>query len=287
MIEPQIQFSHSSNNRFVFQGFELADVVLIGSIEASEADRNTLVPSVTARYGITNRLEADVKVPYVIREASVTNTIVTVDPATSRVTDTTGSGLGDVEFGLHYQINDGRDGWPFFIANLNVKTDTGSSPFEVDRDSAGVEEELATGNGFWGVEPSLTVIYPTDPAVFFVSGGYQWNIARDIDETIGGNRVGRVDPGDSIRGSIGMGFAINQNSSFSVGYKHDYITETTTEINGTDRDSDDLHAGSIFLGFSQRVSDNVKVHFTAEGGVTDNAPDVVLGLRVPVSLDLF
>ena len=55
-LEPAVQYSHSSINRFVFQGIEILDVVLIGDIEASDADRDIVQVSGTARYGVTDRL---------------------------------------------------------------------------------------------------------------------------------------------------------------------------------------------------------------------------------------
>jgi len=287
VLEPSLEISHTSANRFSFQGFQLAEVVLIGQIEASNADRDTAIPALTARYGITDRLEAEVKVPYVLRSDSVTNTIVAATPAVSTTTHATANDIGDIEAALHYQLNDGRGGWPYFVANVRAKSTTGKGPFDVSRDANGIETELSTGSGFWGVEPSLTVLYPTDPAVFFGSIGYVWNISSNVDTTIGGSHIGTVDPGDAVRGSFGMGYAINENSSFSIGYKHDYIARTTTEIDGIDRKSASLQSGSLFFGLSQKINDSVAVNLTVEGGVTADAPDASVIVRVPVALGLF
>jgi hypothetical protein len=35
-----------------------------------------------------------------------------------------------------------------------------------------VETQLPTGTGFWAFEPSVTVIYPTDPAVLYTTLNY-------------------------------------------------------------------------------------------------------------------
>lgn len=291
IIEPSLKYSHSSINRFVFGGIEVADIVLVGQIEASDADRDSLVAAGTLRYGVTDRIEVEVKVPYVYRSDRVTNLILPADPDESVTRSATGSNLGDVEFAAHYQLNRGRGGWPFFIANLRVKSDTGDGPFDVPRDTQGVETELPTGSGFWAVQPSVTAILPTDPAVLFANLGYIWNIERDIDKTIptefGDQFIGTVDPGDSIGGSFGMSLALNERTSFSLGYKHNYIFKTTTEIGGTEVETQTLQVGALLFGLSYGLSDTTRLNLNLEVGATEDAPDVQLTFRVPVSLVLF
>src|SRR3546814_7397357 len=106
-----------------------------------------------------------------------------------------GDGIGDVELALHYQINSGLDDWPIFIGNLRYKSPSGEGPFDVDRDANGLESELATGSGFHGIEPSVTILYPNDPAVFFANFGYFFHLPEDVDkhfndQTIDRNSVG-------------------------------------------------------------------------------------------------
>jgi hypothetical protein len=157
----------------------------------------------------------------------------------------------------------------------------------VDRDALGLETELPTGSGFWAVEPSVTTIYSTDPAVFFANFGYLSNVGRDVDEQVAGNRIGHVDPGDAFRVSFGMGLGLNESTSYSNGYEHSYILETRTEVNGVDVDSNDLQVGSFLVGFSHRVSDSVGVNLNLAVGATEDAPDARVTLRIPVSFDAF
>src|SRR5438552_5546010 len=87
-----------------------------------------------------------------------------------------GSGSGDVQFGASYQINSGESGWPIFVGNFLFKTVTGVSPFQVPivtlndlngQFLAGTLTRLATGTGFYSLQPSLTVLFPTAPGVLF------------------------------------------------------------------------------------------------------------------------
>ena len=173
VVEPQLEYTYDTANRFFFNGIEIVDALLIGIIEVNKAQRETLTASLAGRYGITSRLEADVRVPFVVRRDRLTRQEV---GEAEESTDTLQmNGLGDIDFGLHYQLNRGNGGWPFFVANLRAQSDTGKGPYDVDP-----EDEAPTGSGFWGVEPSLTVIYPSDPAVLFANVGYVYNFASDV-----------------------------------------------------------------------------------------------------------
>jgi hypothetical protein len=289
VIEPGLEYAHSDNNRFFFQGFEIVDTILIGFIEATEADRDTITASLAARYGVTNRFEVEAKVPFLYRRDRTTTTDIDglTNPSTQNLE---GYGLGDIEVAGHYQINDGTGGWPFFVGNLKVKTVTGTSPFDVDVDSDGRAEELATGSGFWSVQPSVTTIFPTDPAVFFSNLGFTWNVADDVDATVqgagGGVQVGRVDPGDSINTSFGMGVSLNENTSFSIGYEFNYVFPTTQESGGQTFESDPLNVGSLLFGWSYQYSEDMNINVSASVGTTEDAPDFRTAIRIPIRFDM-
>jgi hypothetical protein len=287
VLEPSIQYSHSQVNRFTFVGVEILDTFLIGLIEAQDADRDLYQAAITARYGITDRLEVEVKVPYVYRDDRISFVIPQIDPDAQLTQDVEGDGIGDIEFGLHYQINSGLDDWPIFIGNLRYKSTTGKGPFDVDRGANGLETELPTGSGFHAIEPSVTILYPNDPVVFFGNFGYLFHLPDDVDKTFNDQTIGEVDPGDVFRMSFGMAYSINERSSFTLGYKHDFIGETTTEVNGIEVSSSSLSVGALLLGYSFQINDYSSANLNLELGVTDDAPDVLMTLRVPFVLDLF
>lgn len=290
VIEPSLEYTHSDNNRFFFQGFEIVDTILIGLIEASEVDRDTLTASLSARYGVTSRFEVEARVPFLYRRDR-TNSVTINGVTDTGATNLEGYGLGDIEIAGHYQINDGTGGWPFFVGNLKVKSTTGSSPFDVELDSNGRAEELATGSGFWAVQPSITSIYPTDPAVFFSNIGFTWNVADDVNASVqgaaGAVQVGRVDPGDSINTSFGMGVSLNEVTSFSLGYEFNYVFPTTQESGGQTLESDPLYVGSLLFGWSYQYADDMSLNVSAAVGTTEDAPDFRTSVRVPIRFDLY
>lgn len=291
VVEPSLDYSHSNVNRLTFRGIELQETVLIGVIEASDADRDLFSPALTLRYGLFENFELEAKVPYVLRDDRISFLIPqAMAPDIERTETLDGNGLGDIEIAAHYQITNSS---PFVVGNLRFKTRTGDGPFDVKRDDFGIEEELPTGSGFYALEPSLTVLFPTDPVVLFASLSYQVNFEDDVDTQIGEVRVRDVDPGDAIGVAFGMGFSVNDEFSFSLGYKHHYIFGTETEIvspppggKRTEK-SNSLQVGSALFGMGYRVSEDVGVNLDLEVGATDDAPDMRVLLRVPIAISLF
>ncbi len=284
VVDPSFEFSHTAVNKFFFSGVQIVDAVLIGAIEATDARRDSFTPSIGARYGVTNRIEVDARVPYSIRDDVESDPLDASSPLSRELS---ANDLGDVEFGAHYQINDGTAGWPYFIGNLRFKTTTGTGPFDVAFDSQGRQRELPTGSGFYTLEPSVTVLYPTDPVVLFGNIGYAVNLPDDVDKTIGSQFFGKVDPGDNLRTSFGIGFGINQQVSMSLGYEHSYVFETDSEIDGVTVKSDPAQVGSFLFGLSLAVTDRISTNLNVAVGATEDAPDVRIGISTPISIDLF
>lgn len=279
-VDLSADYTRSSANRLVFRGIEIVPGIQIGVIEANEADRDTVSTNVAARYGLTSRLEVETRIPFIKRSDTIT-TVQQRDEAVTRTIDLDGKGVGDIEAAIRYQLNTGEGGRPIFIGALRVKSDTGEGPFEIDRDEFGIATRLATGSGFWGVEPSISMLFASDPAVIFANLGYFAHLPRDIDEMQGGVLIGEVDPGDSIGAALGFGFALNQKFSYSLGYRHNYILPTTSELNGTSQKSDDLQVGALLFGLSYRFDDKYSLNGNFEFGVTEDAPDMRFILRLP------
>ncbi|MBC7906408.1 MAG: transporter [Rhodospirillaceae bacterium] len=286
VVEPSIEYAHTDVNQFAFNGVEIVSAVLVGAIEAKQANRDAVTATLGLRYGITNRMEGELRLPYMYRNDTSTNTFVSSGNIAQR-TDLSDHGLGDIEGALHYQLNDGIGKWPVMVANFRAKSTTGTGPYDVTRNALGIEEELATGSGFWGFEPSLTIIAPSDPAVFYANVGYLWNVESDIDKQIGNRTINTVDPGDAVRFSVGMGLALNEKVSFSIGYQHDFIMKTKTQFADGEVNSESLSVGSMTFGVNWQMSDTTALNVSVGVGVTSDAPDVRLMARVPIALNLF
>ena len=295
VIDTSLEYSHADRNRVIFRGIEVPPALLIGVFDINESSQDSYTAGITARYGVTNRFDFDVKIPLVYRTDDTEAVPVAAEGDTENpravFSSADGSGIGDVQFSARYQLNQSRGRWPFLVGNLSVKTTTGSSPFKVDRDSNGEPTELATGSGFWSVAPSITAMYPTAPGVLFGTLGYTYTIKDDVDELIGESFIESVDPGDSLSMSFGLGISLNERVSTSFGYAHDYVFETETTVGNGDGSSStinsrELHVGRFLFGVSYRISPSKSWSVNLELGATDDAPDARVTVRMPLSFDL-
>lgn len=291
--ELALEYARADRNRAIFRGIEVVESVLIGVFDINESRQDILTTAASLRYGLSDRLEVGVRMPFVRRsDKSVLAPVAGStgdDPAATRDSSVNGSGLGDLELSGRYQLASARPGLPFLIGNLQVVAPTGSNPFEVRRDAAGLPLDAATGAGFWGASPSLTAILPSDPAVLFGTLGYTRNFARDVSTTIGDVVIDRVDPGDALSASAGLGISLNQRTSFNLGYAHSWVfgTKTWTRLAGSTgapvtAKSRDLQLGRLLFGVTYRVSDRVNVNWAVEVGATEDATDLRTVLRIPL-----
>ena len=298
--EAQFEYARADRNRAIFRGIEIVESVLLGVFDINESRQDVLTAAGSLRYGLTNRLEIGVRVPYVYRDdTSILAPIAgstTNDPARTVDSSADGRGIGDVEFSARYQLTSARGGWPFLIANLQAVAPTGTDPFEVRRDELGSALEAATGSGFWGVSPSVTAILPTDPAVLFGTFGYTKNFGHDVDTFIPPVRITRVEPGDALSFSAGIGISLNQRTSLNLGYAHSWAfgtrTETITQsgpllmpvFTEGSATSRDLQLGRLLFGVTYRATNRAAINWAVEVGATDDATDLRTVLRIPLTV---
>lgn len=293
-IEPSVQYSYSSSNRVALVGYTIIPAILIGLIDVREVKRNTFTGTLTTRYGVTNRFELEARVPYVYRsDTGVGRAFLQGAASDTTVFDSSGHGIGDVEATARYQFNDGGAENPYFIGSLRFKSRTGKDPFEVETSRAvlgfqndGIQTSLPTGSGFYALQPALTVLYPSDPAVFFGTVSYlhsfrRSHVVRNTDT--GPEDLGSVRPGGIVGFNFGMGLALNDRSSFSIGYDHASVGKT--KVGGqVAADSVRVQLGTLLLGYSLRLSSQRTLSLSLGAGLTRDTPDLTLTLRVPMSL---
>lgn len=295
-----LDYARADRNRAVFRGVELIESILVGVFDINESRQDILTASGTLRYGLADRLEVGVRVPYVYRaDHSVLAPIAgstTNDQAATVDSSTRGGNIGDVELSARYQINNGGPDKPYLTANLQVDLPTGRSPFAVKRDANGAALQSATGAGFYGISPSITAILPTEPAVLFGTVGYTYNIARNVHTRIPPVQIDRVAPGGELNFSAGIGIAVNQRTSFNIGYAHTWAFGTKTVSRVLDQRtgeptgdpmttrSRDLQIGRLLFGVSYRLNNRSSINWSVEVGATQDAPDVRTSLRIPFTL---
>jgi hypothetical protein len=217
--------------------------------------------------------------------------------AVEKVFDTSGKGIGDVELALRYQINQGGPDSPYFIGGLRFKTRTGRDPFEVLTDcttrcvgqnatGTGLPLNLPTGSGFYSLQPSLTWLFPSDPAIFFGTFSYLHNFKRsNVNRLVLGGEwepLGELKPGGVIGFNFGMGLALNEKASLSIGYDHNSVArilQNGQPVPGSVR----TQLGTLLVGYSYRLSEKRTLNISIGAGLTRDTPDVSLTIRLPTT----
>jgi hypothetical protein len=295
VIEPAYQFGYSTADRVALVGYTVIPAILIGLIDVREVRDTTQTAVLTGRYGITNRLELEVRVPYVDTHDDTVSRAVLTGSSEDSVFSSSGKGLGDIEATARYQINDGGADNAYYIGWFRFKSRTGTDPFQVVTDcvtrcvenltGTGLPLQQPTGSGFYTLQPGVTWLLPSDPVVFFGNLSYLYNVERhDVYENIllaGRQYLGNVKMGNEVDMSIGMGMALNDKASLSIGYDQTFIG-TTYESGQKLPGSTKVWLGTLLIGGSYRLSPKRTLNFTLGVGVTRDTPDATVTVRVPM-----
>lgn len=293
VLEPSQQYTYASSSRVALVGYTIIPALVIGLIDVREVKRNAMTTAFTGRWGVSNRFELEAKLPLVYRSDDTLERPLSSGAAQDTLFSSSGKGIGDIELSGRYQFNEGGHGKPYYIGSLRFKSRTGKDPFEVttatDVPGGGLntqlQRQLPTGSGFYTLQPGITALLASDPAVFFGSISYQYNIARNnlsLQTDSGPQYIGKIKPGGVLGINFGMGLALNDKASFSLGYDHAVMLKT--KINGaTATNSLTAQLGTLLLGFSYRLSDRTTLNLSLGLGATRDAPDVQLALRLPVT----
>jgi len=124
------------------------------------------------------------------------------------------------------------------------------------------------GAGFWGISRGLNLSKSIDPAVVFMSIGFQHTFD---DEQFGAH----IQPGNTFNYGFGAGFSVNNLVAFSGRVSGSYQRETKIdkiEVAGTSSEP------ISFIGsMSYRLSNDTRLETTLDLGVSGDANDVGMG----------
>jgi hypothetical protein len=279
VLEPSVQYVYANDNRVALVGFTVVPAITIGLIDVRRVSRDIATVALTGRYGIFNRGELEVRVPYVFANSTTITRPLATPSVTDETFDSSGSGIGDVELTGRYQFNRFTGENAVYIGYLRYKTNTGVGPYDIALNSVGLPTKLATGTGFNAVQPGFTVIYPSDPAVFFGGAAYTYSFGRNV-----GNGYGDVTPGGIVDVNLGMGLALNEKASFSIGYQHSIVGTASQSGNKPEltlAQAGTLQLGTMRFGIAYRITPKVNMNLSLGVGVTNNTPGFEATLRLP------
>src|SRR5690606_18286186 len=227
VLEPSLQLGYSSNDRVALVGYTVIPAILIGLIDVRQVKTTSVTAALAGRYGVSNRFELELKVPYTYVSGDTVSREIFTGAAQDSVFNADGRGLGDVEFTGRYQLPNKGPDRPFYVLWLRYKSRTGTDLCEVPTDcitrcvanatGTRLPLDLPTGSGFASIQPGVTWLYASDPVVFFGSFSYLHNFKReDVSRTVltgapegfpqtTTELLGEVEAGDILGFNIGVG----------------------------------------------------------------------------------
>ena len=296
VIDPSVEFDYWSQNQLGVNGFQIIPGITFGNIFVTRFEQNILTAAATARYGVTDRLELNVKIPVVYNSGSTSSLIPVGAAAELLSVSANGAGIGDVQLGASYQLNSGENGWPIFVVNGLFKTATGTSPFEVPiitlndpngQFLSGTPKSLATGTGFYAVTPSVTVLLPTAPGVLFANLQDQHNFGatQPIQDRQGGPPTPvYLQPGESPAVTFGVGFALNDRAALTFSYQQTHVFSAFAnhqEVAGSP-----YSFGTFNFGLGYQISQSTRLNLSVGIGAGPNTPAAKVLLEIPYKFSL-
>ena len=159
-----------------------------------------------------------------------------------------------------------------------MSTPTGDSPYDIN-----VNEEVSSGSGYYSVGAGVSASKVIDPVVLFGSLGYTYAFdATGLNQNRGGQILNEVQPGDSVNFSMGLAYSLSYEVSLSASYQQSYNFETNFLFEDYTAASEDSTSSVINTSLGLRTSKNRIVNLSFGFGLTEDSPDVLLGLSLPI-----
>jgi hypothetical protein len=280
--EPSFTYSHYSQNLINVDGFSILPVLVIGDIQSLRVERDLYQFGLALRYGIMRNLQLDASIPFVYEEQTYTTQSAQNNQSlASTETSRNDYGIGDVQFGVSYQMLHEHGLVPDVIVQGWARAPTGTSQFDISS-----ADQLPQGSGVWGVRGGVTAIKTLDPAVVIFNAGYTYNFGRDfVVQQVTSNSTNMVSttylPGSSIDTSLAVAVAMNPSFALNFGVLVRYTFATELKGIGEVQGSP-INEAQFRFGFAWALTRNSVINFTAAAGLTEDTPDLTITIGCPI-----
>ncbi|MDR8015953.1 transporter [Pseudomonas guguanensis] len=235
---------------------------VIGQSEA----QHTFTNSFTFDYGVWDNLTFSMRLPFVAKYD------------TER--DLNSYSLGDISASFRWQPWSSVRGRPVTTLFATLGLPTGDSPYDVSLDNG-----LATGNGYYSLGVGANMSYVIDPVVLFGSLGYTYNLPiRDADQVRGGRLLEEVEPGSSLSLSMGFAYALSYDVSLATSLQMAHNLAPTFKFSDVTLEGNEQTSAVMNFSLGLRTAPNTIVNVNAGFGMTEDSPDVLLGISMPLDI---
>ncbi len=223
-------------------------------------------------YGYENNLTLGITVPLVVKYDSVETQ--------------SASGLGDVSINARWQPYAYVPGELSKTVTGSFKTKTGSSPFK----TVG-SKTLPTGSGYYSLSGGLSMSKVVDPVMLFGSGSVSYAIPeKDVNQPRSGALLMEVKPGLTASFSGGFAYSLSYDVSMSMSFQGSYTNKSTYVFRNSTGTFSDVESAASMTGLFNislgiRVSPKTITNIGVGFGMTDDAPDMILSLSLPIDVN--
>lgn len=234
-------------------------------LRVEEDAQHTITNTFTFQYGLLDNLTLTASLPLVAK--------------TDNLKDESTAGLGDISLGARWEPFPLKAGRLPLILFGSLSTKTGDSPYEID-----AVRGLSTGKGYYSIGGGASTRKFIDPVVLFASASASYGLKESgLDQARGSRVLDEFDPG--ISGGIAFGFAysFNYDVSLTMSYQQSFSTASEFRFTSGEVSSPaDQTSASLAFSLGVRVSPKTIVNGSVGFGLTEDAPDVSLGLSFPL-----
>ena len=245
---------------------------VVRAFDVSPSSTHSLTNNFNYDHGYKNNLTIGVTVPLITKYDSV--------DALS------GSGLGDVSINARWQPYAYVPGEVTKTVTGSFKTKTGDSPFHTIS-----TKRLATGSGTYALSGGVSISKVVDPVMLFGSTSLTYSIPEtDVNQPRSGALLMEVKPGLSASFSGGFAYSLSYDVSLTMSFQGGYTNKSeyvflnsagaTSEVNSAASVS-----GIFNMSLGVRVSPKTITNIGLGFGLTDDSPDILLSLSLPIDIN--
>lgn len=238
-----------------------------GLVGRQNETQHTFTNSFTFDSGIWDNLTFSVRLPLVAKYD------------TDR--DINAYSLGDISLSLRWQPWAALRGKPVTTFYTTVGLPTGDSPYKTNLD-----KDIATGSGYYSLGFGTNMSYIIDPVVLYGSLGYTWNFdVHDVHQDLfTGTELNKVSPGNVINFNMGMAYALSYDVSLAASYQMAYSLKSRYHTSAGTMESSEQTSSIMNFSLGMRAAPNYIINVNAGFGLTDDSPDVLLGVSLPLDI---
>jgi hypothetical protein len=191
--------------------------------------------------------------------------------------------IGDISIGGQWQPFKSGGDWPAPIFYSNIVFPSGRSPFKIVQ-----EEDLSTGNGFYSLNAGMSVNKSLDPIVAFANWSVGYNhTARKLNQRYSNLVLQKVEPGETIGFSSGIGYAFSYQVSMYMSFQYSYQFSSRYYWKNKDRTSSGSSVNSMLnMGVRWNLSPRQSLTTQLGIGLTNTSSDFVISVRIPYEFQI-